>query len=388
MNSMTIAARSVRRNLGRSILTVLALAVTTLTFLLLRTVVTAWAAGVEYSAKDRVATRHKVTFTMTLPKRYVDDVRLVSGVQSATWLNWFGGKVPGKENQFFGSMAIDAASFFDVFNEIQVTDEQKQRFLVDRRGALIGAALARQFQWQVGDRVVLEGSTYPGTWEFTVDGIYTSARRSMDKSAFYFHWQYLNDGAALQQRDQIGWITSRVADARDAAEIGKRIDALFATRGVRTLSMSERAMNTSFIGMISALLGAVSVVSVVLVCIMLLVLGNTLAMGVRERTREYGALRAIGFRPRQLSLFIVGEAMAIGLMGATVGVVLGVPFINAGVGRFLEENMAGFFPYFRVSFRDVVAALVVSMLVAALAALLPARRVGRLTIADALRVVD
>ena len=292
MNLATVALKNTRRNLFRSSLTVLGVAVAMLAFLLLRTVLSAWLVGVEYSAKDRLATRHKVTFIMTLPRRYVDDVRAIKGVESATWFNWFGGKIPGKEDQFFGSMAIDPQSFFQVYDEVSLPEQQKQAFLQNRRGALVGAVLARQFGWKVGDRVTLEGSIFPGKWEFSIDGIYSAKRRSMDESSFYFHWEFLNQSVPASQQEQIGWIASKVPNAGDAANVSKRIDSLFEPRDIQTLSMSERAMNTSFLGMVSTLLDAIQIVSGVILLIMMLILGNTIAMGVRERTHEYGVLRA------------------------------------------------------------------------------------------------
>jgi putative ABC transport system permease protein len=387
MNLATVALKNTRRNLFRSTLTVLGVAVAMLAFLLLRTVLSAWLVSVEYSAKDRLATRHKVTFIMTLPKRYVEDVRGVKGVEAVTWFNWFGGKVPGREDQFFGTVATDPESFFRVYDEASVPEAQKQAFLQDRRGALVGAVIARQHGWKVGDRVTLEGTIYPGKWEFIVDGIYTAKRRSLDESTFYFHWDLLNQSVPLVQQEQVGWISSKVPKARDAAMVAKHIDAMFEPRDIQTLSMSERAMNTSFLGMVSTLLDAIEIVSGVILLIMMLILGNTIAMGVRERTQEYGVLRAIGFLPRHLSWFVLGEATAIGLAGGVMAVCVGIPLINGGVGRYLEENMTGFFPYFRVAERDVVIALVLSVVLASLAALIPAYQAGKLQVTDALRKV-
>lgn len=385
MNLATIAIKNTRRNLFRAILTVAGVAVAMLAFLLLRTVLSAWTIGVEYSAKDRIGTRHKVTFIMPLPKRYADDVRNVPGVQGATWMSWFGARLPGREDQFFASLATDAKSFFQVYDEISVPAADKARFMEDRRGALVGKSLARQHGWKVGDRVTLEGTIYPGMWEFTIDGIYAATRRSFDESTFFFHWEYLNETVPESQREQIGWLSSKVSDAGQAATVAKRIDALFDPRDIQTLSMSERAMNTSFLGMISTMLDAMQIVSVVILVIMMLILGNTIAMGVRERTHEYGVLRAIGFMPKHLSWFVLGEAVLLGLIGGGLAMAIGVPLINGGVGRFVEENFTGMFPFFRVFERDVVIALALSVLLSAVAAGVPAYQAGKLEVTDALR---
>jgi putative ABC transport system permease protein len=221
-----------------------------------------------------------------------------------------------------------------------------------------------------------------------IDGVYTTTRKSIDQSSFFFHWKYLNETNAIPaQHDQIGWIVSKVENAGAAARVSKEIDQLFDTRDIQTLSMSERAMNTSFLGMLSTLLKAVSVVSIVILLIMMLILGNTIAMSVRERTREYGVLRAIGFLPHHIAGWVLGEATAIGLVGGALGVAIAYPLINQGVGRFMEDNFSNFFPYFHLLESDALIALSVSALLSALAAAVPAYQASKLDVIDALRQV-
>ena len=94
-----LAAKNLMRNRVRAVLTVLGVSVAILTFILLRTVVYAWTQGADAAAKDRVVTRHKVTFVMNLPKRYMEDVRAVPHVKLATFASWFGGKDPKHDHE-------------------------------------------------------------------------------------------------------------------------------------------------------------------------------------------------------------------------------------------------------------------------------------------------
>jgi putative ABC transport system permease protein len=389
MNLSGIAIKNTRRNLFRTVLTVLGVAVAMLAFLLLRTMLSAWTSGVEYAAKDRLATRHKVTMIMTLPRRYLEDVKSVEGVHGATFMSWFGARLPGREDEFFPNMAIDPKSFFEVYDEIEMLPEQKAKFMEDRRGAIIGRTLAEQHKWKAGDRVTLEGTVFPGNWEFEIAGIYTAKRRSFDELSFFFHWDYLNDSDVVTggAKDQIGWIVSRVPDVAQAATVSQRIDKMFDVRDTQTLTMSERAMQTSFMGMVSTLLDALQIVSVVILLIMMLILGNTIAMGVRERTHEYGVLRAIGFMPKHLTAFVLGEASVLGLLGGLAGVGLGFPLINGGLSRFMEENFAGMFPYFRIHDSDVAMSVALAVVLAVIAAAIPAWQAGKLNVTDALRKV-
>jgi putative ABC transport system permease protein len=141
----------------------------------------------------------------------------------------------------------------------------------------------------------------------------------------------------------------------------------------------------SFIGMISAVLRAVDVVSLVILAIMALILGNTIAMGVRERTHEYGVLRAVGFLPRHLAAFVLGEALVVSVTGGVIGIVLAFLVVQLLIGRVLEENFGVWFPFFRIDAATALTALVLAAVLGLLAAALPAYSTARLKVVDALR---
>jgi putative ABC transport system permease protein len=385
MRLSALGVRNVLRNRARTVLTIVGVAVAIVAFMALRTVLTSWTEAINHAAKDRIATRHKITFVMTLPKRYVDDVRNTPGVVKATYSNWFGGQNPKNENEFFATIAVEPQSFLEVFDEIQVPADQRESWLQNRRGAVVGDVLAKKFGWKVGDRVTLKGTIYPGNWEFDISGIYTATRRSVDRSTFWFHWDYLNETVDARAKDQIGWIAARIDNADRAADISKSIDTHFDEKDIQTLSMSERALNTSFLGMFTTVLKAMDIVSIVILLIMMLILGNTIAMGVRERTNEYGVLRAIGFLPKHIVIFVIGEAVTIGALGGALGILLSYPLVENGIGRWLEENMGGFFPYFRIAEGTTIAAALLSLALGGLAAAIPAYRASKLDVIDALR---
>jgi putative ABC transport system permease protein len=388
MNMAVVAVRNLGRNKLRTLLTIAGVSVAILTFVLLRTVLSSWTAAADEAAKDRVGTRHKVSFIMPLPRRYVDEIAQIPGVQRVASANWFGGKDMRHETEFFGNFAVEPRTYLEVYDEMIVPPEQREAWFSNRTGALVGDVLAKKLGWKVGDKVTLTGTIYQGDWEFQISGIYTATRKSVDRSSFLFHYDYMNDSpvvAAMGSKDMVGWIVSRIDDPSRAADIARQIDLRFEERDMQTLSMSERAMNMSFIGMISAVLRAVDAVSLVILAIMVLILGNTVAMGVRERTHEYGVLRAIGFLPKHLAVFVVGEAVTVSIAGGVLGILISYPFVQEGLGRFLEENMGAFFPFFRIAPSTVVISIVLAALLGLLAAAVPAYNASRLKVVDALR---
>jgi putative ABC transport system permease protein len=118
---------------------------------------------------------------------------------------------------------------------------------------------------------------------------------------------------------------------------------------------------------------------------MMLILGNTIAMGVRERTTEYGVLRAVGFEPGHIRLFVIGEALTVALCSAALGLLIGYPLIEMGLGRWLEENMSNFFPAVTIAPATAALAVVLTLALGAAASLIPAIQAGRLQVTEALR---
>ncbi len=394
MTLVSLAAKNVLRNKFRAVLTVVGVAVAVLTFMMLRTIITAWTAGADYAAKDRVVTRNKITFVMPLPKRYVDQVRSTPHVKTVTYSNWFGGKDPKHDREFFAAFAVDHTTYFVVYDDIAVPKDQLDVFSHDPQGAIVGDLLAKKMGWKVGDKVTLTSGIYAreGDWEFHIDGIYTSKSKAIDRSSFMFRWDYLANDPNVLRRQQgqdanVGWIVSRVDDPKASADVSVALDKVFAEQEIQTESQDEHAFNASFLASFSAVLSAIDIISIVILAIMALILGNTIAMGVRERTNEYGVLRAIGFSGGHLAGFVLGESALLAGAGGALGIAVAYPFINLGMGKWLEENMGNFFPNFSVEPKVTTSAIVASIILGVGAAAIPAYRASTLKVVDALRRV-
>ncbi len=122
----------------------------------------------------------------------------------------------------------------------------------------------------------------------------------------------------LENRHKIGLISAEIVDPAQGAELAKSIDAHFDEQDDQTFTQEDQALNASFVGMFGALLHAIDIVSVLVLGIVILVVGNTVAMAVRERVQEYGTLRAVGFSPNRLAFLICGEAVVLGGLGGSL----------------------------------------------------------------------
>ncbi len=382
MQFLVLIVKSAFRNRLRTLLTATGVAIAIIAFLVLRTLVFAWYAGVESSSADRMIVRNKTSITFDMPISYVDKVRNTPGVTAVGYQNWFGGSYDKKPKEFFAKMAT-SDDVWGLYPEAVIDPAQLKAYNEDAQGAVVGAKLAEENDWHLGDRVVINGDIYPGSWTFNIRGIYSSTSRTFDVSTMFFHWAYLNNAQPDDQKDKVGIILMKVADANRSADVGASIDKLFANSPAETRTESEKAFQLEFVSMSGMLLSAIEVISWVVLAILMLILANTLAMATRERTTEYAVMRAIGFRPSHVVRLVIGEGFVIALLGVVLGVALATPVL-----KFVGSQMGAFLVGFDLHFQVVAVAVVVALVGGMLSSALPAWRAGRLNIVDALRRVE
>ncbi len=368
------------RNKTRSFLTVAGTVVAALAFVFLRTVLSAWYSNAEASASDRIVTRNAISIIQPLPLSYRERIAQVPGVTKVTFSNWFGGVYKDRKN-FFAQFAIEAKTGLEVFN-IRFVKGSKDEFLADRNSCIVGVKLAEKYGFKLGDTVPMQGDIYPGDWRFKVAGLIDSPEDESVANTMYFHWARLNEGLPERRKDQVGVYTATVANAAESPRVIRDIDALFANSDNETHTETEKAFRLQFVTGSGAILGALQAVSIVILAIMALILGNTLAMGLRERTGEIGAMRAIGFLPRHVQLLAVSEGALLGLVGGALGVLLAKPVLT-GFGKALAQM--GFLAGMGFKLDTALLTLASATAIGALASLWPALSASRMDVVTALR---
>jgi len=376
-----VLRNSVRAPL-RTAMTVLTVAIMLAAFVFPRTLVVEQDQYVEEAKNDRILVLPDQGWTSVLPARYVDDVRATDGVERALGVRWAGFKLPGKDEVFFAANAVDAAPFVAMHQEISAPDADKQAFIADERSVLVSRDLARERGWKLGDRVILESHEGPGQWEVTVACVYEAVGGAWAKRSLWAHYGFFDRGLPAEKRDQLRLIVAQVGEPRRAGAVARALDAHFDAESMPTLSMEDNVFAAANIARLSSLLGALDLVSVLILFVVGAILFNTLSLGVRERTREFGVLRAIGFRPGQLCALVLAEAALIGLAGAVLGLGLSFLLLEGLVGPFLEETLQ----FQELTVPPAVAAMGfgAGVSLALAAAIVPALRVGRLEVRDAL----
>jgi putative ABC transport system permease protein len=371
----------------RTVLTIFGIAVAVMSFGFMRTIVTAWSAGVEASAANRMITRHAVSFIFPLPLAYRDQIAKIPGVSEVSFANWFGGiyKDPNEWKNFFPRMAIDPDTYFKLYPEFIVPPDHFESFRKERNACIVGEKLALELGFKLGDIITVDGDIYPGKWEFVVRGIYKGKDETVDKTQMLFHWNYLNERVQQEQplrAGNIGWYILKVQNPNDMPRVSKVVDDSYQNSRAGTKTETEKEFQQSFVSMSSAIITSLEVISYVIIGIILLVLANTIVMSARERMREYAVFKTLGFSSAHIAGLIGGESLLIACLGGLIG--LGLTFPVAGG---FAKAFPTFFPIFNVETITIVMAISVAVLAGLVAGFFPTVRTLRTKIVDGLRSI-
>jgi putative ABC transport system permease protein len=335
--------------------------------------------GVDVAGADRLVVVNRVSIIQPLPLSYRDRLARIAGVTHVTFASWFGGVFQDERN-FFPQFAIDHPTYRQMFPEFIVPDEQWQAFVTDREGAIVGEALAERFKWKVGDRVPIRGTIFPGTWEFNIRGVYRGRRVQDDTTQFWFRWDYLDERKRFG-KGMVGWYTVRIGDPDDAVRLVRTIDEQFANSPAETRTDTEKAFAASWVKQMGNIQLMIMTIGAVVFFTLLLVTGNTMAIAVRERTRELAVLKAVGFSDGFVLLLVIAETMVVAAIGGGVGLGLAKLFTLRG------DPTGGMLPFFYLPPDAIALGLALALTVGLLAGILPALSAGRLRVVDALRRV-
>jgi putative ABC transport system permease protein len=328
----------------------------------------------------RLVTRNRVSLTVVMPQSYQARIRQIPGVREVMISQWFGGTYIDAKH-FFARFAVEPEKLFGIYGEYKIPDDQRKAFERDRTACVVSRDLANKYNFHVGDRVTLVGDIFPGDFEFTVRGIFDSPRAA---EVLYFNRDYLEQSMPERRRGTAGMFTTLMDNPASATRIAEAIDNEYRNATEQTKTETEQAFALSFVAMIGNVKMFLVAISAAVMFTILLVSANTMAMSVRERVREVGVLKTLGFTPGAILSMIIGEAVAISLIGGTIGFLLST-VLASGVSK----AAGGFLPPIPPFQPAVAAACILTAAVIGLASsLVPALGASRIPIVEALRSTD
>jgi len=314
-----------------------------------------------------------------LPLAHEEKIKNLPGIEEIAKLQWVGAYYKEPKN-FFANFAADAAKLREIYPELKMSDAEWQAFIADRQGAIVGKKLQLLHGFQPGQRITLKSPIYNKDVEFIVRGICTGG----DEKTLFFHHDYLSELAPDWARDQAGMFAMLANSPDQVARIGQEIDAMFVNTDAPTKTESEREFAASFEAMTGSIKQFLYAIMAAITFSLLLVMGNTMAMTVRERTKEVGTLKAIGFKRHTIAGLFIGESVLLAIIGGAIG-------IGAAVLIYRAVDMSVYIPTV-VSFipqpQTLITAFLLSIFVGVFSVAYSTYRVTGLTIAEALRSTE
>jgi putative ABC transport system permease protein len=374
-----LVLRNVLRNKLRTLLTISSIVISLFLIITLATVLAEVSRGSSDANPLRLVSRHSVSLGFLIPASHEQKIAQIPGVKAVMPYSWFGG-IYITDSNFFANFAVDAAKLHTVMSELKMPDDQWQAFVSDRQGAVVGKKLADRFAFHLGQRITLKSPIYNANVEFIIRGICTGG----DEKTLFFHHEYLNELAPPWAKDQVSTFSVLANSSEDVPRIAQEVDKTFLNTDAPTKTESESEFMRSFESMYGGIKQFMYAIMGAIAFSLLLVMGNNMSMNVRERTREVGTLKAIGFRRGTIAGMLVGEALLVTTIGAAIG-------IGGAALLYRSVDLSAFIPMvqtFKPNVQTLIGAFVVAVLVGTASVVYSAYRVSGLTIAEALRSTE
>ena len=332
MNQALLVAKNLGRRKLRTSLMLVAIVIAFFLYGTLESFDSAFHASERSAAADRLVTVNRINFTMPLPVNYADRIRQTAGVTAVTYQSWFGGFYQDPREVLF-MFATEPESYLAVYPGVQMPPEQRHAWLSNRTALAVGRTVAAKYHWKVGDRIPISSNIYSKkdgshTWEFDVAAIFADPDDTSRETLTMMHHDYFDETVTFG-RDLVNQVIFTTSSPKLNDSIAKSIDALFANSEAETTTDTAAAFNRAFVAQFGNIALIISLVVATAFAAILMIVGNTMVMSVRERTREIGVLKTLGFRGATILAQILAESLLLALVGAVLGLLAATVIISA-----------------------------------------------------------
>jgi len=273
---------------------------------------------------------------------------------------------------------IEPGNYRD-FRDLRISDAEYAAFSGEKGAAIVGAVVAQRYGWQVGQAVTLQEL---GGISFTIRGIFEAPGNSLE-NAILVDLEYLQLATS-----QPGVVTLLLVQPKEDAEAGAlaaEIDALFDASRAPSKTSPEHAFIASAVSGITGLVDFSRWLGFASLGLIVVGVGNSMSMSIRDRTREIALLKIAGFRRAQVLRVILAEAVASALIGGLLGAWLAAWAVSRSA---FSISVEGYTIVPHVSIELILLSTLLAALMGLVGSYLPARAASRLTVPHALREVD
>lgn len=382
MRYLQLALSNVKRSLVRALFTTLAATIAFLLFALLSGLVLGLDETLERLSDTRIRVLSRTGPMHPLPISYRNRIATIDHVRKVTHATIFGGYFQTPTNPV-SAAGIDIVDFLDVVPEIRVPDEQLDRVLQSRAGAIVGSETAKRYGWNLGDRIPLKSAFWTNnrgdqSWDFEVLAIANTGPDD-DKvfaDGVFFDYRYLNESRTTHKNTVQHFVVA-IDNPEHFSSVAREIDELFKNSLAETRSFSEKQWVSSQLRQVEDLRAFVQLVVGSVFFSLLFLVGTMMIQSTKRRITEFGVLKAIGFGEWDIAMMIVSETSVFVIGGAIVAMV---------VATFAFPPIYAFLAFVTMSLPKSVYwnALIIAIGSVVLTSLWPVLHLYRLSITDAI----
>jgi putative ABC transport system permease protein len=394
VNLVSLVLVNLGRNKLRTILTTLSVTMALFLFCALGGILDTLKASIEVGSRQRLVTRNAISLVFPMPQSYGPRIDAIDGVERVAIQNWFGGQDPRGNQYFYAQFAVDDPFWAIYRDDIEIVeaspspvpvaipdgaDPKLAGYFSEQTACVVGQKLMEKNKWMLGQTITLNGTIYPGEWQYTIRAVYRAKDPAFGEETMFFPYRYL-DQKGMNGRGWAGVYVLQLTDSDRSATIAAQVDALFENSDAATLTESEQAFQAGFVSMYGNVPFVLQVIGLAVVFAILGIAANTMMMAMRERTAEFGVMKTLGFSDGTVFGMVLAEAAVITLGGGILGALLAKSLVSGAA--------LGFLPPLTIYWSTIFTGIAVAVVLGAVSGLVPAYQASRLRIVDALRRVD
>ena len=385
MKWLSLIWKNIFRNKRRTWLTIGAITLALFIFITLITILETLQIKTQVSQTEiRLAVLDKYGDPhMEQPLRYISEIRNTDGVQAVTPVS-FTALTPGMgEAKIYIAFSIYAEEYTEIFRaEVSnIPKEQYDIFSKTKNGAIIGLEASKQNNWNVGDNIILRSLMDNFDVEFKICGIYKNDNKSNRQleSQIIIHYDYYDEEKGKPGVVNFFWL--KVKDRAAAFRVTNEIEKKFEVAQSEITVQTENTMAAKMSTFTATAQMVIKIISLVVLGTIFLVVGNAIALTMRDRRKEIAVLKTLGFSQKRVLVIVIGESLTISILAGMLGTLLSyILFSAANLSLTL-----GFTFNFYVTHKTIGIGLIISTLLGITGGFIPSYQAAKVSIVKALR---
>ena len=378
----TLVKMGLIRKRLRTFLTVMSMFIAFWLYGTLNTFAGLFTGAIEGLSAENIMVMPRYNMLGKMPYSHVTFIEEVEGVEETMFMDLL--VSDSIESMMDGVVYAVSPNFFEVYDRFETDEEALAAMNSNPNATIVGKLMAETKGLEIGDILPIKSTSMNSNgsydWSFQVAGFYTAKQIKGDEMGAVINWDSF-DEARLNQKGTVGFIMAKISDASLGDEISDVIDERFKNSAYATRSGPESVIAVEMAGEIADVELIVNAILLAVFFTILLVSGNTMAQSIRERTNDIGVLKCIGYKDKTIFFSVILEAITICFCAVLAGLLFTmslIPIIETASGGLLEDILS-------VKTSTVLGAFLISLIIAFMAAAVPAYQALRLKVVDALR---